>query len=125
MPDVNSLDLNPYAVETAAGVPWGYQYAVELDFGDQCSEELSMLVCSFCPSYKSLWSDSPVLPPVLTFVVMLLRNGSTDNNEIVCSSRFRIFQTTLNFIFSFFIMVHHCEILFAPIFIRRSGFRVT
>ncbi|KAJ8712884.1 hypothetical protein PYW08_008188 [Mythimna loreyi] len=44
MPDVNSLELNPYAVETAAGVPWGYQYAVEIEFDDECGEELLMLL---------------------------------------------------------------------------------
>lgn len=44
MPDVNNMELNPYSVETAAGVPWGYQYAVEIEFEDECGEELVMLV---------------------------------------------------------------------------------
>lgn len=47
MPDVNNLDLNPYAVEMVTGVPWGFQYAVEIEFDDECGEELVMLVCIF------------------------------------------------------------------------------
>ncbi|CAH1641093.1 unnamed protein product [Spodoptera littoralis] len=40
MPDVNNLDLNPYIVETSAGVPWGYQYSIEIEFEDDDAEEI-------------------------------------------------------------------------------------
>ncbi|XP_022832177.1 Meckel syndrome type 1 protein-like [Spodoptera litura] len=44
MPDVNNLDLNPYIVETSAGVPWGYQYSIEIEFEDDDAEELVTLL---------------------------------------------------------------------------------
>lgn len=46
MPDVNNLELNSYIVETSAGVPWGYQYSIEIEFEDDDAEELVTLVYS-------------------------------------------------------------------------------
>ncbi|XP_047033260.1 Meckel syndrome type 1 protein-like [Helicoverpa zea] len=44
MPDVNNLELNPYTLETTAGVPWGYQYGIEMDFDCESGEELVLLL---------------------------------------------------------------------------------
>ncbi|KAF9413881.1 hypothetical protein HW555_008031 [Spodoptera exigua] len=44
MPDANNLELNPYIVETSEGVPWGYQYSVEIEFEDDDAEELVILL---------------------------------------------------------------------------------
>ncbi|KAI5642608.1 ciliary basal body-associated, b9 protein domain-containing protein [Phthorimaea operculella] len=44
-PDVNDLQLNPYTVETGAGVSLQYQYAVDVRFDEEdSSEELVMLL---------------------------------------------------------------------------------
>ncbi|XP_059048230.1 tectonic-like complex member MKS1 [Achroia grisella] len=44
-PDVNDLEGNSYAVDTALGVPLGYEYSIEVDFEEMGnSEELTTLL---------------------------------------------------------------------------------
>ncbi|CAH0595251.1 unnamed protein product [Chrysodeixis includens] len=87
MPDVNSIDLNPYSVETAAGVPWGYQYAVELEFGDECGEELSMLLKKLHKRWERKQKHllNFIMPPpgtrqfYITFEILTARAFDMDN----------------------------------------------